>query len=233
AGTGSGGMDAGCTPESDSSLCSRLRKDCGPISGVDNCGTTRNVSSCGSCTSPKICGAGGTVNVCALYAGTPYGGTPVSIGGTASTWYTVEAEEYDVGGEGISYHDTTSTNTLGGLRTGANEGVDIEAACGSSGGCYDIGAIAPGEWTKYAINVVTSGAYMVQLGAASATSKNMHIEVDTRNVTGSLAVNTGGSTTFRSISPTVSFSMSSGPHVVTFAFDDGSMALNWVKFQRQ
>jgi hypothetical protein len=145
--------------------------------------------------------------------------------------YPVEGENYDVGGEGVAFHDTSPTNTLGAYRTGAGESVDIEAACGA--GCDDIADIAPGEWTKYTINVVTGGTYKVQLGAASATARNMHIEVDGVNVTGSLAVNTGGATVFKNIDETVTFTMTTGQHVVTFFFDDGFMALNWVKFQRQ
>jgi hypothetical protein len=119
------------------------------------------------------------------------------------------------------------------FRTGPSEGVDVEQACGTAGGCYDIAAIAPLEWTKYTINVVTAGTYMIQLGAAAATSKNMHVEVDGKDVTGPMAVNTGGATTFRTIAETVTFPMTAGPHVLTFFFDDGSMALNWVKLQRQ
>ena len=57
----------------------------------------------------------------------------------------------------------------------------------------------PGEWTKYTVNVVTGGTYKVQLGAASATPRNMHIEVDGVNVTGVLVVNTGGAAVFKAI----------------------------------
>jgi hypothetical protein len=53
-----------CTPESDSTFCSRLGKNCGSVAANDNCGTSRTVSSCGTCTSPQTCGGGGTANVC-------------------------------------------------------------------------------------------------------------------------------------------------------------------------
>jgi hypothetical protein len=146
--------------------------------------------------------------------------------------YAVEGENYDVGGEGVAFHDTTPTNTLGSYRTGPGENVDVEFACGTMSNCADVADIAPGEWTKYTVSVAASGTYKVQLGAASTTAKNMHIEVDGVNVTGLLVVNTGGATVFKAIDQTVTFTMSAGTHVVTFYFDDGSMALNWVKFQR-
>jgi hypothetical protein len=153
------------------------------------------------------------------------------LGAAQATLYAVEAERYDVGGEGVAFHDTTLANTLGQYRTGSGEGVDIEAACGS--GCLDVADIAPGEWTKYTVDVVTAGTYKVQLGAASASPRNMHIEVDGVNVTGALVVDTGGAATFKAIDETVTFSMSAGQHVVTYFYDDGFMAINWVKFQRQ
>jgi hypothetical protein len=162
--------------------------------------------------------------------GTPYQGVATSLGSMASVLYAVEGERYDVGGEGVAFHDTSPTNTLGTFRTGSGEDVDVEAACGS--GCNDIADIAPGEWTKYTVTVATGGTYKVQLGAASATSRNMHIEVDGVNVTGALVVATGGATVFKAIDETVTFTMTAGQHVVTFYFDDGFMALNWVKFQR-
>src|SRR5262249_6597085 len=53
-----------CTPESNATFCSRLKKNCGTVSGTDNCGKARTVTSCGSCTAPATCGGGGTANVC-------------------------------------------------------------------------------------------------------------------------------------------------------------------------
>ena len=56
--------NAVCTPEPDGSFCTRLGKNCGSISGVDNCGASRTVAFCGSCSSPQTCGGSGQDNVC-------------------------------------------------------------------------------------------------------------------------------------------------------------------------
>lgn len=53
-----------CTPESNTTFCSRLGKSCGAVTANDNCGVSRTVSSCGTCTAPQTCGGGGTANVC-------------------------------------------------------------------------------------------------------------------------------------------------------------------------
>jgi len=73
---------ATCTPESNTTFCSRLGKNCGSVTGTDNCSQSRTVSSCGTCTSPQTCGGGGTSNVCG--------------GGTSSSCaFTVTQNVYD------------------------------------------------------------------------------------------------------------------------------------------
>ncbi len=52
-----------CVPETNAQFCSRLGKDCGNVTGVDNCGNSKTVN-CGSCSSPLTCGGNGTANVC-------------------------------------------------------------------------------------------------------------------------------------------------------------------------
>jgi hypothetical protein len=44
-------------------FCSRLDKQCGDVTAVDNCGDNRTVD-CGGCTAPQTCGGGGTANAC-------------------------------------------------------------------------------------------------------------------------------------------------------------------------
>ena len=87
---------------------------------------------------------------------TPYTGAAVSLPGT------IQAENFDNGGEGIAYHDTTGGNALGAFRS---TDVDIEAA--ASGG-YDVGKTKPGEWLKYSVNVAAGGPYRVDVRVASS-----------------------------------------------------------------
>lgn len=87
----------------------------------------------------------------------PYSGTPVAIPGT------VNPERYDLGGEGLAYHDTDATNTGGAFRT---DGVDLQAA---SFGGYNVGWTNPGEYLNYTVTVTASGTYVVTLKVASPT----------------------------------------------------------------
>ena len=59
----------------------------------------------------------------------------------------IECEEYDLGGEGISFHDTTEGNSGDAFR---NDDVDIEEC--SEGG-YNIGWTDAGEWLLYSVEV--------------------------------------------------------------------------------
>ncbi len=75
---------------------------------------------------------------------------------------TIEAEYFDVGGEGLTYHDTEELNIPGAFRT--EEWVDIEPR--DSGG-YQIAYVATGEWLEYTITVPDSGNYNITVLVAS------------------------------------------------------------------
>src|SRR5215470_18014437 len=100
----------------------------------------------------------------AFGASTPFSGTPTPVPGT------IQAEDFDNGGEGVAYHDTGSTTNAGGAYR--STGVDIEAA---AGGGYDVGWIAAGEWLNYTVNVASAGTYTVQVKIASPNGGAMHV----------------------------------------------------------
>jgi prepilin-type N-terminal cleavage/methylation domain-containing protein len=62
---GGGGVSnvCGCISETDSAICSRLAKNCGSVTEIDNCNISRTVT-CGTCVDPQTCGGGDTANVC-------------------------------------------------------------------------------------------------------------------------------------------------------------------------
>ncbi len=86
----------------------------------------------------------------------PFNGEPVSIPGT------IEAEDFDLGGEGLSYHDTDGINMAGDYRP--EEGVDIYDRNGDG---FHIGNALPGEWYEYSLNVTDSGEYLVDVYLAA------------------------------------------------------------------
>ena len=62
---------------------------------------------------------------------------------------TVQAENYDTGGQGVAYNVTSVNGTGNGYRA---DGVDLEATSDTGGG-YDLGWTASGQWFRYTVNV--------------------------------------------------------------------------------
>jgi hypothetical protein len=80
---------------------------------------------------------------------------------------TIEAEEFDHGGEGVSYHDSTRENqgyTLSGVEFRMHEGVDVVLHPENG---YVVGWITTGEWLEYTVNVLESGTYNIELHYSS------------------------------------------------------------------
>lgn len=74
----------------------------------------------------------------------------------------IEAEDFDFGGQGLTYNDLTNYNEPGEYRT--SENVDIEARPDSG---YQIAYVNVGEWTEYTISTAQAGLYPVNLYVAS------------------------------------------------------------------
>jgi len=115
--------------------------------------------------------------------GTPYSGTPVLIPAT------IQAENYDNGGEGVAYHDVDANNI--GLAYRPNEGVDIEP---SNDQGFDVFWMVAGEWLEYTINVPADTLYDVIPYVSTVPGfGNFRIFVNNVDVSGKVQVTgTGG-----------------------------------------
>ena len=157
---------------------------------------------------------------------TPFNGTPAPLPGI------VQAENFDNGGQGVAYFDSTAGNSGGGYRTTDN--VDIEATTDTGGG-YNLGWIAPGEWLNYTVNVTASGQYNIELrAAANAAGGTFHIEMNGTNVSGPLTVpNTGGSQTWTTLTSS-NIALSAGQKVLRLVADSPGPTgvtgnINWIR----
>ena len=81
----------------------------------------------------------------------------------------IEAEDYDIGGEGVAYHDATLGNEGGEYRS---DDVDIEITTDTGDG-YNVGWIEEGEWLAYTVEVSSTGLYDIQLRVASAMDRTI------------------------------------------------------------
>lgn len=118
----------------------------------------------------------------------------------------IEMEEYDLGGEGLAYHDTEPENIPAGYRV--DEGVDI----GALGNGYILEYVANGEWIEYSINVTHSGTYRVDaLVATQIANGTFSVSFEKNNATTSFTVpGTGDWYTFQSISAANTIDLEAG-----------------------
>ncbi|MBA3469045.1 MAG: carbohydrate-binding protein [Herpetosiphonaceae bacterium] len=150
---------------------------------------------------------------------TPYGGTARSVPGT------IQAEDFDNGGEGVAYHDNDAVNNGGQGRTTA---VDVETTSDSGGG-QNVGWMASGEWLEYTVNVQTAGTYTLRARVASNTGGgNFRVEFGGIDKTGSVAVaTTGGWQNWVDITRNVT--LSAGTQVLRFYVINSGFNLNYLQ----
>jgi hypothetical protein len=125
------------------------------------------------------------VRVTAAPISSPYTGTPIPLPGT------LEAANFDLGGQGAAYHDQTPGNAGGQYRL--NEDVDIIVSSNSSGG-FDVNNFETGEWLNYTVDVANTADYDIELLVASGfTESAFRIEVNGLDLMGRVTVPyTGG-----------------------------------------
>lgn len=138
----------------------------------------------------------------------------------------IEAEDYDQGGQGVSFNDCNSSNNGGAYRPAC--GVDLEPC--SEGG-FNVGWLCAGEWIEYTVNVAEAGRYLVEARVASqASGGGFHLEFDGFDATGTINVpTTGGWQNWQTV--TASADLSAGLAVMRFVNDAaGEFNLNHFAF---
>ena len=155
-------------------------------------------------------------------ADAPYGGTPAAVPGT------VQAENYDTGGQGVAYNVTSVNGSANSYRP---DGVDLETTTDTGGG-YDLGWTAAGQWFKYTVNVATAGTYTVglRLAAPSAVTDALHIaSASGTNLSGNVnAPATGGYQAWTTVN--VSVTLPAGTQTLTVDQDNAGWNINYLTF---
>jgi Carbohydrate binding module (family 6)/Right handed beta helix region len=152
----------------------------------------------------------------------PFHGSPAAVPGT------VQAENYDTGGQGVAYSVASTNGSGNGYRS---DGVDLETTTDSGGG-YDLGWTGGAQWFRYTVNATAAGTYTVGFRVAdpSAVTDAFHLsDAGGKNLTG--AVNlpaTGGFQTWADVTATVT--LPAGRQVLTLAEDNGGWNANSLTF---
>jgi chitinase len=155
----------------------------------------------------------------------PFGGTAAAIPGT------VQAENYDTGGQGVAYNVGSINGTDNGYRS---DGVDLEA-CSDTGGGVDLGWTFGGDWFKYTVNVATAGTYTVSFRVAgpSAVTDAFHLSNSSgTNLSGNVNIPaTGGYQTWATV--TANVTLPAGQQILTLNQDNGGWNINYASFASQ
>src|ERR1035437_3110944 len=154
----------------------------------------------------------------------PFGGSNWPINNGA----TIQAENNDLGGEGVAYHDADVANTGGQYRT---DGVDIEATTDTGTG-YNVGWINDAEWLDYTANI-TAGTYNIVVRAASGAAPavgSVKVLLD-GVVLGTVAIpNTGGWQNWQDFTiSNIAIAAGTG-RTLQLQFVGGGFNVNYVRF---
>ena len=138
----------------------------------------------------------------------------------------IEAEDYDLGGENVAYHDTTPGNAGGAYRS---EDVDIETA----GGITNVGWIRDGEWLLYTLDVQEAGRYTMTARAASPNSgRSATVSVNAQPMYFIRFTNTGSFTQYTTVVSDHVY-LPAGNVTVRMTFAGDGVNLDWFAFAPQ
>ena len=145
------------------------------------------------------------------YKGTPYADSVYKKGAQIIPG-KLQCEYYDFGGEGVAIHDIDTINSGSGRLNPAdgsylhefriNEAVDISftkfqdpAIDNNKFNLVEpqkdqlyVGWTAPGEWTKYTVNVTKTGIYQLGLMYTSNQNGKISISVNDKDATGLISI---------------------------------------------
>lgn len=165
------------------------------------------------------------VRVYRLLGSTPFGSESLPLPGR------LEVEDYDRGGPGVAYVDSTPLNLGGAYRP--DEGVDLEATTDVGGG-FNLGWVAPGEWLEYSCESA-GGIFQVTARVASLATPGVARLLfrspdnpETPTVTIAIPA-TGGWQTWRTViaGPV---ELPPGPVTVRLEIVEGEFNMNWINF---
>ena len=157
---------------------------------------------------------------------TPFGGTTPILPGR------ILAANFDNGGEGVAYYNTTVGNPGGAYRT--NEDIGLQPASDTGGG-YNVGWLNTGEWLEYTVNPPDPSAIYGISVRLAAPSSGGELRVRLNGVVlGAIAVpNTGGYQAWQTVTlPNVPIQGAIGSQALRLEVLNNGFNINWVELDR-
>ena len=137
---------------------------------------------------------------------------------------TIEAEDYDLGGQNNAYFDNDYENQGGEYR---EDGVDVV----TNDNGYAIGYTEVGEWLEYSVNVESENVYTLEARVASGgDNSSFRLFIDDVAITDTIKVeNTGDWDTYTTVSMVTS-KLSKGEHILKLLITGSYVNIDNLKF---
>ena len=154
----------------------------------------------------------------------PYGNQPHEIPSR------IQAEEFDVGGQGVAYYDATFGNSGGAFRRHVD--VDIISIIDGFAG-YAITDIKDGEWLSYTVNSLSAETEVYARVASTELGDQILVWLDNELLATMDVPNTGSLTTWQTISTSCLFLPDREDAKLMLEFVGTGFRLNWIDFQNR
>lgn len=152
---------------------------------------------------------------------------------------TVFAADYDLGREGVAYHDTyharidyrelKPTNSGHAYR---NDGVDVQVVTDPGGNGFGVSHTEAGEWLSYTVTVPRAGTYALQLRATNGGSAPARLQLQLSDtVLGRFAVPAAASeaTGWQTVDGGTA-TLPAGTHTLRLRVEQPGAVLSWLRF---
>lgn len=141
----------------------------------------------------------------------------------------IQAEDYDIGGQGVAYQDNDIQNITGAYRS---DGVDIEAS-GDIDGSFSLGWFDANEWVEYTV-APEAGIYTitVRTAAGEANPGDLKVKLGGNEIATFDIPDTGGPTNWASTTLTGVTLPNGGEQVLRIETVGNGINFNWIEFTK-
>lgn len=141
----------------------------------------------------------------------------------------VQLEDYDMGGQSVSFYDKDFVNEGGSYREDGVDIVQVDSADASKG--YAIGYTQAGEWLEYSVNVVTTGKFVFRASVADGLEGgSIRLFIDGKAVTDTVAVPQTEDWNTYTLMDGETSEIEKGDHVLRVQFTGSYVNIDWIQF---
>ncbi len=141
----------------------------------------------------------------------------------------VQLEDYDMGGQSVSFYDKDFVNEGGAYREDGVDIVQIDSADASKG--YAIGYTQAGEWLEYSVNVVTTSKFVFRASVADGLEGgSIRLFIDGKAVTDTVAVPQTEDWNTYTLMDGETSEIEKGDHVLRVQFTGSYVNIDWIQF---